>query len=135
MLRNIETENTEKYRYERKFFISKLTKYEVESLIKLHPAMFSEIYFPRFVNNLYFDSFNMKSYFDSVDGSPNRRKIRIRWYGDLFGDIEKPVPNNKPGTTQHSHQIINPNIPHPIGRKAPCKIRSHLDIVAQIAAV
>ena len=33
----------------------------------------------------------MKSYFDSVDGSPNRIKIRIRWYGDLFGDIQKPV--------------------------------------------
>jgi len=33
----------------------------------------------------------MKSYFDSVDGLWNRMKIRIRWYGDLFGDIEKPV--------------------------------------------
>ena len=30
MLRNIETADTEKYRYERKFFISELTKYEVE---------------------------------------------------------------------------------------------------------
>ena len=88
---NIESVNTEKYRYERKFFISNLTKYEIESLIRLHPAMFSAIFFPRFVNNIYFDSFNMKSYCDSVDGSLNRIKIRIRWYGDLFGDIEKPV--------------------------------------------
>ena len=88
---NIEIMDTEKYRYERKFFISKLTKYEIESLIKLHPAMFSDIYYPRFVNNLYFDSINMKNYFDAVDGLWNRIKIRIRWYGDLFGDIEKPV--------------------------------------------
>jgi len=91
VLRNIETADTEKYRYERKFFIFKLTKYEIESLIRFHPAMFSAIYYPRFINNIYFDSINMKNYFDAVDGLWNRMKIRIRWYGDLFGDIEKPV--------------------------------------------
>ena len=89
---NTETTKTNNYRYERKFFISNLTKYEIESLIKLHPALFSEIYFPRFVNNLYFDSLNMKNYFDTIDGLGDRMKIRIRWYGSLFQDIEKPIP-------------------------------------------
>ncbi|UCC50651.1 MAG: polyphosphate polymerase domain-containing protein [Anaerolineaceae bacterium] len=79
------------FRYERKFFVSELTYHEIESIVKLHPAVFSEIYHPRYVNNLYFDSFAMKSYFDNVDGVAERIKARIRWYGDMFGTIEKPV--------------------------------------------
>ena len=78
-------------RYERKFVISELTKQEVEFLVKLHPAMFSEIYHQRFVNNLYFDSFDIRNYFDTADGTKDRIKTRIRWYGDLFGAIENPV--------------------------------------------
>ena len=53
------------YRYERKFFISELTKDEVESLVRLHPAWFSEIYNQRFVNNIYFDSLNLTNYLDN----------------------------------------------------------------------
>ena len=83
--------NKEDFRYERKFFISDLTKHEIESLIRLHPAMFVEIFYERFVNNIYFDSVNLKNYSDNVDGNFNRIKIRIRWYGELFGSIEKPV--------------------------------------------
>lgn len=81
----------ENYRYERKFFISELTVYEVEALVKLHPAMFSEIYYRRYVNNIYFDTAGTENYFDNVDGAEIRQKFRIRWYGDLFGFIEKPV--------------------------------------------
>ena len=79
------------YRYERKFFISELTKHQVVSLIKLHPAMFSEIFHQRVVNNIYFDSFNLTNYIDSIEGSTYRMKVRIRWYGKLFGRIGKPV--------------------------------------------
>ena len=79
------------YRYERKFFISEMSKYEIESLVKFHPAIFSEIYHQRFVNNIYFDSVNLTNYFDNVVGSARRVKFRIRWYGELFGLIEKPA--------------------------------------------
>ncbi len=79
------------FRYERKFFISDLSKHEVENIIILHPAMFSEIFHARIVNNIYFDSFNFKSYFENVDGSTEKSKVRIRWYGELLGLIEKPV--------------------------------------------
>ncbi|MBN1804554.1 MAG: VTC domain-containing protein [Sedimentisphaerales bacterium] len=79
------------YRYERKFFISGLAWEKVKLLVKSHPAMFREIYYPRYVNNIYFDTFDMKSYFDNVYGASDRVKVRIRWYGDLFGHIEKPV--------------------------------------------
>ena len=82
---------TENYRYERKFFISELARQAVESIVRLHPAMFSEIYHQRFVNNIYLESPDMKSYSDNIDGSHRRMKLRIRWYGDLFGVIEEPV--------------------------------------------
>ena len=79
------------YRYERKFFISELTRQEVESIIRINPVMFSEIYHERFVNNIYFDSVSMESFFDNIDGSVDKTKVRIRWYGELSGYIEKPV--------------------------------------------
>jgi|TARA_B110000027_G_scaffold120874_1_gene134625 hypothetical protein len=82
---------TSDYRYERKFVTSELSKYHVESIVKTHPAIFSEIYQLRNVNNMYFDSFRLVNYSDNVDGSSDRIKIRIRWYGELFGKIKNPV--------------------------------------------
>jgi len=79
------------FRYERKFVIRDLTKHQVESVLKMHPAMFSEIYQPRFVNNIYFDSYNLRNYLENVDGSQYRIKVRIRWYGDLFEVVARPV--------------------------------------------
>ncbi len=91
MLNNMGVIEGNSYRYERKFFISDLTKYEVESFVTLHSSMFSEIYHQRFVNNIYFDSFKLSNFFDNIDGNAHRIKFRIRWYGNLFGYIEKPV--------------------------------------------
>jgi len=83
------------YRYEKKFLINELSKYEVESIVKLHPAIFSEIFYPRFINNIYFDSFNLNNYYDNIEGTAERMKVRIRWYGDLFGYVEKPILEKK----------------------------------------
>jgi SPX domain protein involved in polyphosphate accumulation len=79
------------YRYERKFVVSGLSYHEIESIINLHPAMFSEVYSPRFVNNLYFDSPGMNQYFNNIDGLMERVKVRIRWYGELFGHVDNPT--------------------------------------------
>jgi len=87
----INTVRANNYRYERKFLIPHLTADKVRSLVRLHPAMFREIYHQRYVNNIYFDTVDMKSYFDSVCGAADRLKIRVRWYGELFGAVEKPV--------------------------------------------
>jgi hypothetical protein len=87
--------NLDKFRFERKFFIFELSVGEVESIIRLHPAIFSEIYHPRYINNIYLDSFGNKSYFDNVDGHNDRAKFRIRWYGKIFGNIKKPVLEKK----------------------------------------
>lgn len=83
--------NPASFRYERKFLVSGLSRYEIESIVKNHPAMFIEAYPQRYVNNIYLDTSSMAYYFDNVEGLSQRLKVRIRWYGNLFESIEKPV--------------------------------------------
>jgi hypothetical protein len=78
------------YRYERKFLINNLSKQKVESIIKINPANFKEIYKERIINNIYFDTLSQNSYSDNIDGNMDRIKSRIRWYGTLFGEIANP---------------------------------------------
>jgi len=79
------------YRYERKFLVPRLCWSEVEVRIKRHPALFSEIFPPRAVNNIYLDSVPLRHYFMNVNGVFDRTKVRIRWYGELFGPVCEPV--------------------------------------------
>ncbi len=95
-------------RFEKKFFISDITKQEIENNIKLHPAVFSEIYYERFVNNIYLDSFDLSNYFDNLTGISERRKVRIRWYGDLLGEIKSPVLEIKIKSNNLSYKISYP---------------------------
>lgn len=78
-------------RYERKFLVEELSLAEVRALVRLHPRLFYAPYPPRHVNNLYLDTADMEHYFDNVHGATRRRKVRVRWYGELFGEIERPV--------------------------------------------
>lgn len=78
-------------RYETKFSVSYLNHNEIENIIKTHPSMFHEIYSKRNVNNIYFDNSDLTSYIDNIEGVRDRKKIRIRWYGDLFGLCKNPV--------------------------------------------
>ena len=80
-----------KYRYERKFLIRGLEKNQVESIIKSHPGHFSEIFESRIINNIYFDTVNMSNFSENIIGISNRSKIRIRWYGSTFGNVENPL--------------------------------------------
>jgi SPX domain protein involved in polyphosphate accumulation len=81
----------EKYRYERKFVINSASSNVIELELKLHPALFSEIYEERIINNIYLDTLDFENYLDNLNGNSGRKKIRIRWYGDLFGEINNPV--------------------------------------------
>ncbi len=80
-----------KARFERKFAVSRLSKQEIELVIKQNSAFFSEIYKQRYVNNIYLDTPNLTFFFDNNVGKSNRKKIRIRWYGDMFGMISYPI--------------------------------------------
>lgn len=79
------------FRYERKFVVAGFHNRELESMIRLNPALFSEIHYQRQVNNIYFDTHDFKNYRDNIDGCAERIKVRIRWYGELFGEITRPV--------------------------------------------
>jgi len=77
--------------YERKFLVDELDSHHVRALVKLHPMMFVQPYPPRYVNNIYLDSEDLVNYIENVDGVEKRRKVRLRWYGDLLGDSPKTM--------------------------------------------
>jgi SPX domain protein involved in polyphosphate accumulation len=102
MIKSI-TEGNVNFRCEEKY-ISPANKYaEVIQSIKNHSANFKEVYYTRQINNIYLDSAQLKNFYEHVNGSTERVKIRIRWYGDEYGGIANPqlefkYKNNKYGT-------------------------------------
>ncbi|WP_298899862.1 VTC domain-containing protein [uncultured Psychroserpens sp.] len=85
-------EKDHNFRYERKFTVpDKFSLKTIEQYIKRNKALFREVFHLRQVNNIYFDTAGYNDYLDNVLGVSDRKKIRIRWYGDTFGEIKKPV--------------------------------------------
>lgn len=78
-------------RYERKFLVEELILHQVLTLVRLHPQMFWAPYPPRYINNLYLDTADLENYHDNVRGAERRRKVRVRWYGELGGTLVGPV--------------------------------------------
>lgn len=85
------TGDTAGYRFERKFVSFALGVHEMVALIRLHPALFSEIHHERHVNNIYFDTPSLYNYEANVWGLAERLKCRVRWYGKIFEAVERPV--------------------------------------------
>ncbi len=79
------------YRYERKFVVEGLERDFPETAIKLHSAGFYEIYHERYINNVYLDTPRFDFYYDNVEGRSERIKVRVRWYGEFFGEINNPI--------------------------------------------
>lgn len=86
-----EKKATQTGRYERKFVISDVDIKEIEHIIRIHPAIFNEIHKLRNINNIYFDSIGLENYHDNIEGHSKRLKVRIRWYGEMFGLIKNPM--------------------------------------------
>lgn len=78
------------YRYERKWQFLDSSLSELKTALKLHPAIFREIYKPRWVNNIYLDTYDQQSFYDNDAGIGRRSKCRIRWYGVAQGEIVNP---------------------------------------------
>ncbi len=83
--------NFDTSRFERKYVVHDMEYHAVIQQVKNNNAAFSDLYYPRYINNIYFDTCDMDFFFDNVSGKGSRKKARIRWYGDLMGRIEKPV--------------------------------------------
>lgn len=79
------------FRYERKFAISEMPVYGVEEVVKQHPSYFKEIFQARYINNIYFDTQNLTHYYDNSFGKSQRKKYRIRWYGNIETEVLKPI--------------------------------------------
>ena len=78
-------------RFERKFVVLNMHYHEIVQQIKNNRAAFSSLHFPRYINNIYFDTSDMDFFTDNVSGKGSRKKVRIRWYGNLMGHISNPV--------------------------------------------
>ena len=79
------------WRHELKYIVTQYAENEVIFMIKRHPAIFTEIFSKRGVNNIYFDTAMFEAFSDNVIGISERVKMRIRWYGDTFCCVEKPM--------------------------------------------
>lgn len=79
------------YRYERKYLVQGVSLYEVQHACLMHPKGFKPLFYPRTINNIYFDTPGFQHFYDNVEGDKSRLKVRIRWYGDMFGTINKPT--------------------------------------------
>lgn len=102
----------DKARCEKKFVVN-LRDYEIENIIKHHPAMFSEIDFHgrkrnTKQNSIYLDSFDLNDFHDHTTGISPRIKMRIRWYKNLFGLIEKPKLEVKIKCNEFRNKLLFP---------------------------
>ena len=76
------------YRYEKKSLIEGCSLAQIMHFVKMHPAMFRELYPPRFVNNIYLDTPLLSDYFSNLNGYTSRGKVRVRWYHQLFRQVD-----------------------------------------------
>ena len=71
------------YRYERKFIVPLHMEGIVPSIINGVFPEFSEIYSERRINSIYFDTPNFDLALNHINGFQERRKVRIRYYGNI----------------------------------------------------
>jgi SPX domain protein involved in polyphosphate accumulation len=77
------------YRYELKFVLSEIEYNEVKLFLIRH--RFQNSYPNRLINSLYFDSIELDSVGENLSGISNRKKIRLRWYGDSGANPELEI--------------------------------------------
>lgn len=77
--------NTLSWRHEWKFAIPDGNPLQIASMLVGHPAAFHTTYPQREIRNIYFDTPELDTYRANLDGIGLRRKYRLRWYGDSWG--------------------------------------------------
>ncbi|HNQ67690.1 MAG TPA: VTC domain-containing protein [Bacteroidales bacterium] len=86
-----EYKKLENYRYERKFRPESLSVRQIENIVLGSAAFFRKIYHPRYVNNIYLDSPELDCLYDNLIGKSDRKKYRIRWYGNIKGLVSSAI--------------------------------------------
>lgn len=83
----MEKPQNKKFRYERKYVLS-FNQYDL-FISELYSKNFYQIFEKRTINNVYFDNFDFDANLDNIEGLSERKKFRLRWYGDTFSDSKK----------------------------------------------
>lgn len=78
-------------RFERKFLFQNTPAENIIQSVYRNSYGFQEIYHKRKVNNIYFDDANYNYYKQNVEGVADRKKLRLRWYGENTLAIENPT--------------------------------------------
>ena len=74
------------FRYEKKFLIPLQELHAFE--IRLSRMACSPIHVPRWINNLYCDTPEYEHLNENIEGLSERKKLRLRWYGDKHGTLK-----------------------------------------------
>ena len=69
-------------RYERKFRIEHLPLEAVHQVVRLLPLSMRPLFASRQITNIYFDTPNLDTYHENAFGVGQRKKFRLRWYGE-----------------------------------------------------
>ena len=69
-------------RYERKWIFKNINELEVTNILLRSNLLFRFQYDNRSVNSIYFDDLNYSSIKENLDGVAEKKKYRIRWYGE-----------------------------------------------------
>ena len=78
-------------RFERKFLFQNCHVQDIVQSVYRNSYGFQEIFHLRKVNNIYFDDSNYNFYKQNVEGVADRKKLRLRWYGEDTLHIENPT--------------------------------------------
>ncbi len=91
----------------------------VAGRLPLLPQGLREVYPPRWVNSLYFDAPTHQRYRQTVDGLGWRSKVRVRWYGELWGEVSAPRLEIKRKAGHAGHKETAELEPFPLTRSTP----------------
>ena len=89
MVTYMEERQNSSYRYERKFVLAS------NRLNGLYGSLYSQNYFEQYperrINNIYYDNYNFSSVSENLDGLSERKKYRVRWYGEKDANTNKTL--------------------------------------------
>ena len=76
------TKKNTSIRYERKWVLKNLTLDQIKIILFKSNFFFKKQYEDRNINSIYFDDFYLNSINENLDGISQRKKYRLRWYGN-----------------------------------------------------
>lgn len=98
----------------------------VRSYLDMHPLGFSELYPDRQVNNIYLDTPELDLFTENVHGDAERKKYRIRWYGEDLTVAKDPVLEIKRKLNELGDKVLQP-LEHDLDLKNNRIIREYIE--------